>query len=130
MSKIRQQRTAEQIRFVLSDLFLRQLSDPRLLGLTITEVKIDRELQHANIYVNALGDESRQEEVMTSIENAKGFLRRELANRVRMRNAPQLHFHWDPRLAHAEEINKLLDGLDIPEAIEEPTDSSMDEKEE
>ena len=58
MSKIRQQRTAEQLRMVFSDLFLRELSDPRLHGLTVTDVKIDRELEHADIYVSALGDES------------------------------------------------------------------------
>jgi len=114
MSKIRQRRTAEQIRYILSELFLRQMHDPRLQGLTITDVKIDRELQYANIYVNALGNESRQREVMTSLDKAVGFLRRELSGRMRVRTVPQLQFHWDPTLAHAEEINQLLDSLDIP----------------
>jgi ribosome-binding factor A len=114
MSKIRQRRTAEQIRYILSELFLRQMHDPRLQGLTITDVKIDRELQYANIYVNALGNESRQQEVMTSLDKAVGFLRRELSGRMRVRTVPQLQFHWDPTLAHAEEINQLLDSLDIP----------------
>ena len=123
MSKIRQERTAEQIRFVLSDLFQRELSDPRLQGLTITEVKIDRELQHANIYVNALGDESRQREVMSALERAIGFLRRELSTRVRSRTVPNLHFHWDPRLEHAEEINELLDNLDIPSEESPPAEN-------
>ena len=67
MSKIRQQRTAEQIRTILSELFLRELRDPRVHGLTITEVKIDRELQSADIYVGALGDDAREEEVMAGL---------------------------------------------------------------
>jgi len=125
MSKIRQQRTAEQILLVLSELFLRQLSDPRLQGLTITEVTIDRELQYANVYVNALGDESRQGEVMDSLGKATGYLRRELSSRLRGRTVPQLLFHWDPTLSHAEEMNKLLDDLDISviedESPENPT---------
>ena len=116
MSKIRQQRTAEQLRLILSELFLRELSDPRLHGLTITELKIDRELEHADIYVNALGDEARQDEVMEALGRAEGFLRRELASRVRLRKVPQLHFHWDPSLAHMQEVESILDQLDIPPA--------------
>ena len=74
MSKIRQQRTAEQIRIILSELVLRQISDPRLQGLTITDVTIDRELQYADIYVNALGDDSREDDVMAALQGAKGAL--------------------------------------------------------
>lgn len=114
MSKIRQQRTAGQIRNILSELVLRELSDPRLQDLTFTDVKIDRELQYADVYVAALGDDTRREEVMAALEGATGFLRRELASRLRLRTVPYLHFHWDPTLAHVERINTLLDKLDIP----------------
>ena len=68
MSKIRQERTAEQIKQLLSEIFLREVSDPRLAGVTITDVEIDRELQYATTYVNALGDETRQEEVMAGLQ--------------------------------------------------------------
>jgi ribosome-binding factor A len=114
MSKIRQQRTAERIRAVLSELILRESRDPRLQDLTFTEVRVDRELQYADIYVNALADDSREEEVMSALEGAKGFFRRELAGRIRMRTVPHLHFHWDPTLARAERLNTLLDSLEIP----------------
>jgi ribosome-binding factor A len=116
MSKIRQQRTAEQLRLVFSDLFLRGLGDPRLHSLTVTTVKIDRELEHADIYVSALGDESRKDEVMSALGSAEGFLRHELAGRVRLRKVPQLHFHWDSTLAHIQEVESILDNLDIPPA--------------
>ena len=114
MSKIRQQRTAEQIKVIFSDIFLRELNDPRLQGLTITDVTIDRELQHADIYVHALGDESRQPEVLQALKSAHGFLRRELSARLSLRSVPQLHFHWDPTLAQAEMVNEILDDLYIP----------------
>ena len=114
MSKIRQKRTAEQIRSIFSELMLREMRDPRLQDVTITEVTIDRELQYADIYVNALGDDAREREVMDALQGASGYLRRELASRLQARNVPQLHFHWDPTLAHAEHIGQLLDGLEIP----------------
>ncbi len=119
MSKIRQQRTAEQLRLVLSELFLRELSDPRLHGVTVTEVNIDRELEHADIYVSALGDEARQPDVMAALSSAEGFLRRELASRVRLRKVPHLHFHWDATLAHFQEVESILNNLDIPPIEEE-----------
>lgn len=128
MSKIRQKRTAEQIRVVLSELVLRELKDPRLQGLTITEVQIDRELQHANIYVNTLGDDSRRREVMASLSKATGYLRRELSGRLRTRSVPNLQFHWDPTLAHAEEMNQLLDDLNILPEEEDVPDEGIDRK--
>lgn len=119
MSKIRRQRTADQILRELSDLCRRELSDPRLQGITITEVTIDRELDHADVYVHALGDESRQKDVMQALKRATGFLRHELAGRMRLKNVPQLHFHWDPTLERAERINAILDNLVIPPEAEE-----------
>lgn len=113
MSKVRQERTAEQIQQLLSELFLREVSDPRLAGVTITEVEIDRELQYATAYVNALGDETREEEVMAGLQSAAGFLRRELAGSLGLRAAPIIRFQWDPRLRYVEEVDKLLEELDI-----------------
>lgn len=124
MSKIRQERTAEQIQVIVSELLLRETRDPRLYGITVTEVTIDRELQHANIFVNALGDDDRQKEVMAGLESASGFFRREVAQRIDLRSAPTLHFKWDPRLAYTEEVDSLLNSLDIPPAPVEPEDGS------
>ena len=118
MSKVRQERTAEQIQVILSELFLKEVSDPRLAGVTVTEVLIDRELQHANVYVNALGDDDRESEVMAGLERASGFLRSQVAQRLDLRSAPSIHFHWDPRLRYIDEVNDLLDRLEIPPAAE------------
>ena len=116
MSKVRQERTAELIQVILSELFLREVSDPRLAGVTVTQVLIDRELQHANIYVNALGDDEREKEVMSGLASASGFLRSQIAQRLDLRAAPLVHFHWDPRLRYVDEVNSLLDSLEIPPA--------------
>ncbi|MBP9500542.1 MAG: 30S ribosome-binding factor RbfA [Candidatus Promineofilum sp.] len=116
MSKIRQERAAEQIQVILSELFLHEVADPRLDGVTVTEVTIDRELKYANIYVNALGDDDREAEVIAGLESASGYLRGQIAQRIDLRTAPILRFHWDPRFRYVEEINELLDSLDISPA--------------
>ncbi|MEM9951196.1 MAG: 30S ribosome-binding factor RbfA [Chloroflexota bacterium] len=112
---IKQDRVQERIRVILSELLLREVSDPRLQGVTVTEVSIDNELMYATIYVNALGDESREEEVMEALKRANGYLRREVGQRINTRNTPELHFKWDTTLEYGERINQLLDSLDIPD---------------
>lgn len=111
---IKQDRMSERVRTILSELLLREVRDPRLQGVTITEVKMDPELMSADIFVNALGDESRQKEVLYGLKSANGFLRREVGKRVRLRNTPELHFHWDATLQRGERLNQLISSLDIP----------------
>lgn len=121
---LKQERMADRIREILSELLLFEVSDPALQGVTVTEVVIDRELEYANVYVNALGEEERAESVMAGLRRAHGFLRRELASRVRLRRAPELRFHWDETLSRAAHIEALLDSLDISPA--EPTESDQE----
>lgn len=108
---IKSERVAELILNHLSELLLMETRDPRLAGITVTDVKLDREIEHANIFVNALGEEERRGEVMQGLDKATGFLRRELAQRLRLRRMPELHFHWDSTLAYGAHIEELLESL-------------------
>jgi ribosome-binding factor A len=94
---------------------------------TITEVKLDPEMMFADVYVNALADESREKEVLSGLRHASGFLRREVGKRVRLRNTPELHFHWDVTLERGEKMNRLIDSIEIPPApIEDKKDDDFD----
>lgn len=119
---IKQERMAERIRIVLSKLIHREVADPRLQGVTITEVALDGEMMYASVYVNALGDEDRRDEVMEGLSRASGFMRRELGKRIRIRNTPQLQFHWDTALERGEHLNQLIDSLDIPPEEDDSND--------
>ena len=122
MSKIFQDRIADRILKIMSNLFLREISDPRLQALTVTKVVVDREVSHANVYVASFEDEANQHEIVQALAKANGFLRRQLSRRLHTRTIPQLHFHWDPTLSYAMEVDELLDNLEIPP--EEPNDDS------
>ncbi|MBN2469122.1 MAG: 30S ribosome-binding factor RbfA [Anaerolineae bacterium] len=111
---VKQKRMEERIRTILSELLRVEIRDDRLKQVTVTRVQLDRELKYADVYVNAMGDESRRDEVLSALERASGFLRRELAQRIQLRTTPELHFHWDLNLEHGERMNRLLDELDIP----------------
>jgi ribosome-binding factor A len=123
---VKQDRMNWRIRTILSELIRREVSDPRLQNLTVTAVDLDQELQYARVYVNALGDESRQKEVMAGLERAKGFLRREVGKRVRLRKTPELDFRWDATLAEGDRIDRLISQLDIPPADDDDSKSELD----
>lgn len=118
---------AGRIRDILSVLLMREVSDPRLEGVTVTDVKLDPELMFATVMVNALGDEERRDDIMKALQRAKGFLRREVASRVRLRNAPELLFRWDEGLERAERVNKIFDKLVIPPAPPEEAKDDDDD---
>lgn len=108
VSKNRLIRISDRIRKELSEILLLESNDPRLKGVTITDVEVDRELAYAEIYVCAIEGSIRSEEIINGLEHAQGYLRSELAHRLELRVFPRLRFHWDPTLEHADQIEKLL----------------------
>jgi ribosome-binding factor A len=110
-SGIRLQRIADRIRQDLSELLIREISDPRLQQIFVTDVKVDRELSYADIYVSAIEGTARAKDVLAGLESASGFLRRTLAARVELRAFPRLRFHWDVTPENADQIEKVLAGL-------------------
>lgn len=107
-SGIRLQRIADRIRQELSELLIREISDPRLQQIFVTDVKVDRELAFADVYVSAIEGTARSQDVLAGLESASGFLRRTLAQRVELRAFPRLRFHWDVTPENADHIEKML----------------------
>lgn len=107
-SGVRLQRIADRIRQELSELLIREISDPRLELISVTDVKVDRELAYADVFVSAVEGRERSQEVLAGLESARGYLRRALANRVDLRVFPRLRFHWDPTPENADHVEKVL----------------------
>ncbi len=110
-SKIRLQRISDRLRQELSELLLQEIHDPRLRQIFVTDVRVDRELAYADIYVSAVEGSARSAEILEGLEHASGYLRRELAARVELRVFPRLRFHWDPTPENADHIERLLASL-------------------
>lgn len=111
VSKTRAVRIGERIREELSEILLMQSQDPRVGGVTVTDVKVDRELAFADIYVCTIEGVERSQEVLEGLNHAQGYLRHELAKRVDLRVFPRLRFHWDPTFEKAEVIERLISSL-------------------
>ena len=100
-------------------MLLTQVSDPRLSGISVTDVDVDRELAYANIYVSALEGTERSKEILDGLDHASGFLRHELAIRIDLRTFPRLRFHWDATFERAERMEDLFASLQEPLSGEE-----------
>ena len=92
-------------------MLIREISDPRLKQIYVTDVKIDKELAFADVYVSALEGVSRSKDVLAGLESASGFIKRTLASRIELRAFPRVRFHWDVTPENADHIEKLLADL-------------------
>jgi ribosome-binding factor A len=108
---IRLQRIADQVKQELARMLIHEVNDPRLKQVFVTDVKIDRELAYADVYVSAVEGSARSAEVLAGLDSACAFLRRSLSARIEVRAFPRLRFHWDPTPEHADHIEKILAGL-------------------
>ena len=107
-SGTRLQRISDRIRQELSELLIREISDPRLKQIYVTDVKVDKELAYADVFVSAVEGVSRSTDVLAGLESASGFIKRNLASRVELRAFPRLRFHWDMTPENADHIEKVL----------------------
>ncbi len=108
-SEIRLQRISDRIRQDISEMLsMGEIHDPRLTGISITDVTVDRELAYADVYVSAIEGQAREKEVMKGLEAATGFFRRKLSKTIELRAFPRLRFHWDVTPEHADHIEKLI----------------------
>lgn len=107
-SKIRLQRINDRIRTELSTMLVMEVADPRLGGVTVTDVRVDRELAYADVYVSAVEGQERSKEILQGLHSASGFLRKALSDRVELRTFPRLRFHWDPTPERADHIERVL----------------------
>ena len=122
----RSRKVAKRIFEEISVLFQREVSDPRLSNITITDVNVDRELAYATIFVSTL-DDSDLDDVMNALQGAQGFFRSQLANRIPMRVFPHLRFRYDPSFAQGARIDELLS--EISEELAADATSTTDASE-
>ena len=112
VSRARARRIGDRIREELAALLQRELSDPRLVMVTVTDVDVDRELAYATIYITATGSDDRRDEVLGAFEGAAGFIRKQLTERIRLRHFPRLRFRWDASQTSGARIDELLEMLE------------------
>ncbi|HVS02821.1 MAG TPA: 30S ribosome-binding factor RbfA [Thermoanaerobaculia bacterium] len=107
----RTDRVEDLLRHELADLLLREVSDPRVRLASISAVRVSANLDRARVLVSVLGEEPAQEECLVALQHARGYLRRHLARRLRMKTTPELEFALDRGAEHSVRIAQLLESL-------------------
>lgn len=104
----RADRVSGLIQTSLSEIIARETADPRLELVTISGVKMTRDLRIARIYFSTGGDTQRIESTTRALQQAKGHLKRNLARKIRLRYMPELEFHYDESFDYGVHIDNLL----------------------
>lgn len=104
------ERVNHLIRQEISQLLQRQVKDPRLDSfVTIIEVTTSHDLRYAKVFVSCIGSEEKKKETLSGLAAASGFIRGELAKRLRLRHIPELDFQWDDSIQRGAHILELID---------------------
>jgi ribosome-binding factor A len=111
MAGNRPEKVGEQIRIELSQLLAKDVHDPGVGFITLTKVSVSPDLQLARIYYTSMGDEKARRETEKALGRALPFLRRQIAQRVRLRRVPELEFFFDKSVAQHDRIEQILQEL-------------------
>jgi ribosome-binding factor A len=111
MSSQRPARVGDQIREEVADLLAREVHDPGIGFLTITQVKVTPDLQQARVYYTTMGDDQARRQSRRALERAAPFLRRQLGRRLHLRRIPELQFFFDESIERHDRIERILQDI-------------------
>ncbi len=107
-NKLRIEKLQELIKQEMSKMLLKELKDPRIGFVTVTDVEMTGDLREAKIYVSVMGGEEQVKSSLEGLNSALGFVRREIGQRIRLRFTPEISFALDTSLDYGDHIQKLL----------------------
>lgn len=102
---LRPNRVGEQMKKELGEIISRKIKDPRIGFVTVTDVQVTGDLQQATVYISVLGDQEQRENTLNGLAKAKGFIRSEIGQRIRLRKTPEITFEFDESIDYG---NKLI----------------------
>lgn len=110
MANYRRGRINDEMQKELSAL-LREIKDPRVSGVmvSITSAQVTPDMKYATVYFSVLGGDPK--ETKKGLDSAKGFIRREIAARLNLRNTPEFNFVFDDSIRYGAHISKLLEDI-------------------
>lgn len=108
---MRAERVGEQMKKELMDIINNKLKDPRVGFLTITDVQPTNDLSLAKVYLAVLGSDKERENTFKGLEKAKGFIKSEIGQRMRLRIVPDLQFEYDESIEYGNRIERLIQDL-------------------
>ena len=115
----RPERLAETLREVIAEIVGYELVDPRLIGVTVTDVRVSDNMREAKVYVLVQGDENEIKMALKALQNAATFVRQQVAMNLDLRHAPVLNFVRDTVEENAIRVEAILKDLPAPQEFTE-----------
>ena len=114
----RMTRVNEEVKMELSAIIQREVKDPRIDSLvSVVAVDTTGDLKECKVYISVLGDEEKRAQTMEGLKSSAGFIRRELAHRLNLRNTPNLHFMLDTSIERGVEMSRLIRDVRLEEEL-------------
>jgi ribosome-binding factor A len=104
----RSNRVGDLLIELISELLNREIRDPRVRGVTVTSVKVSKDLKHARVYFNILGGGDGRDAVLSGLRSASGFIRSRVGKDLKLKFVPVIEFSYDDTEDQAQRIDELL----------------------
>jgi ribosome-binding factor A len=129
MARQRQLRVADRLKEEIARILRREVEDPRVGFVTITDVVVSADLKHARVFFSVIGDSPDEPEgALRGLLRARKFIRKCLADQAELRYAPELEFRYDPTAQRAQRIETILHQFaDERELLQEESAGAPDE---
>jgi ribosome-binding factor A len=114
----RSEKVADLIQKEVSQMLLKSIKDPRIGFVTITRVAMSEDCRFARIYFSVAGSLEERENSMKGLDSAKGYVRKELGRRIRLRYTPEIMFQFDPSIEYAIHMEELIQSIHQPKEPE------------
>lgn len=104
----RTEKVGEQILRMIADLLMEKVRDPRIEGVTLTGVNLSNDLKQARVFFSIIGQQREINDALTGLESAKGYIKKQMGLRSRLRYVPDIVFEYDSTLETGDRIEKLI----------------------
>lgn len=104
----RTQRIAEEMKREIASIIKENIKDPRVGFVTVTAVEVTPDSRYAKIFVSVYGDDDEVKRALEGLEKASGYIRKEIAKRIKLRYTPEISFHFDESIRYGAKIAELL----------------------
>ena len=114
-NSVKNTRINEEVMRELSNIIRLEVKDPRISPVTsVVSVEVAPDLKTCKAYISVLGDDEAVKKTLEGLKSSAGFIRRELAHRINLRNTPEITFVSDQSIAYAAKMSKLIDEVNAP----------------
>jgi ribosome-binding factor A len=127
-NSIKNTRINGEVQKELSNIIRSEIKDPRIGIMTsVTAVEVAPDLKHCKAYISVLGDDKAKADTIAGLKSAEGYIRRQLAHSINLRNTPEITFVIDESIEYGVKMSKMID--DVTKSLHESENEEADSNE-